>query len=103
MPDELKRFVQRALGCHDDEVFLVDGMLALNELSQLSRFDRPDLEFVPYNPRFPERIRDKAGAGFPAFRRKAWTFHLRKNRSAVVVRFLSQPAAVPAVAASTQP
>src|SRR6201747_1976290 len=49
-PEELRAFVQRALPASDDEVLLVHGILAMNEVSQLSRLDRPDLEFVPFVP-----------------------------------------------------
>ena len=102
MPDGLRRFITGHLDLDDSEVVIIESLMGLSDLGKLILPERPDLQFKPYIPRFPERIRDHGGDCFAAIREKDLIVHHPFESFDAVVQFLRQAAADPDVVAIKQ-
>ncbi len=102
MSDELRTLVIEALGAHEEDSFILDGLLGLADIKELIVDERPDLQFKPYDVRFPERIRDFGGDCFAAIRKKDFVVHHPYESFDAVVQFVRQAARDPEVVAIKQ-
>ena len=101
-PDHLQALIADRIGATKNDVVIINGILGLSQTSQLIPNDRMDLQFSPFEPRFPERIREHGGDCFAAIRKKDILVHHPYESFDVVVQFLKQAANDPDVIAIKQ-
>jgi polyphosphate kinase len=99
---QAEQLLRDQLGLEQATVTKTAGMLGLNGLAEIVAEDRPDLKFAPYSPRYPERILEHDGDCFAAIREKDIVIHHPYETFEVVVDFLLQAAADPAVVSIKQ-
>ncbi|WP_323763125.1 RNA degradosome polyphosphate kinase [Maricaulis sp.] len=102
MSPALRDLIVMHMHAGPQDIVPVDGLLGLAQVGQLIPDDRSDLSFKPYEPRYPERIRDHGGNCFSAIREKDIIVHHPYESFDVVVEFLRQAAADPDVVAIKQ-
>lgn len=101
-PEKLKSVVMAELGVRPQDVIEIDGMIGIDDLSELVTDARPDLLWPQFTPRIPERVTDHDGDMFAAIRQKDMLLHHPYETFDMVVRFLAQAARDPDVVAIKQ-
>jgi polyphosphate kinase len=99
---EAEELLRAQLGLEEALVTKTGGLLGISSLGEVVSEDRPDLKFAPYAPRYPERILEHDGDCFAAIREKDIVIHHPYESFEVVVDFLRQAAADPAVVSIKQ-
>jgi polyphosphate kinase len=101
-PEKLMKVIMSELGVDMNEVIEINGMIGVDDLSELVFDSRPDLLWPNFTPRVPERVTDHEGDMLAAVRSKDMLLHHPYETFDMVVRFLQQAARDPQVVAIKQ-
>ncbi|WP_299309249.1 RNA degradosome polyphosphate kinase [uncultured Croceicoccus sp.] len=99
---EAETLLREQLGLDNAIVKKTDGLIGIDQLSDIVGEDRPDLKFEAYSPRYPERVLEHDGDCFAAIREKDIIIHHPYESFEVVIDFLRQAARDPDVVAIKQ-
>jgi polyphosphate kinase len=99
---KLRELLTEHVEVDEDDVYMREGILGLGDFRQIIVSERPDLLFKPFEPRYPERVRDFSGDVFAAIRAKDFVVHHPYESFDVVVQFLNQAARDDSVVAIKQ-
>lgn len=102
IPPALKDVLIDGFECWNEEILDSSSFLGMATLSSLITRYRPHLLHAPFQPRFPERIRDYDGDCFAAIAAKDILVHHPYEEFDVVIQFLEQAALDPDVVAIKQ-
>jgi len=102
MPNEIREFLAAQLDVTPEKMTIRSGILRLADINQLIVPDFPELLYPPYEPRFPERIREFNGDCFAAIGHKDILVHHPYESFDVVLQFIRQAASDPQVVAIKQ-
>lgn len=101
MPEELKEWLADNLRVGTGSVYAVPEPIGLADLSDLTKFDRPDLLYSPIAPRYPQELRG-AGSVFSAIRQGDILLYHPYESFSPFVDFVRAAAADPNVLAIKQ-
>jgi polyphosphate kinase len=98
MSDEMAGYLMESIGIAPDDVYLVDGPLNIQDLSQLCGLERPDLKFQPLRTTLPAPIA-KGKSIFDEIRNQDVLLHHPYTDYSSVTRFIRDAANDPNVLA----
>ncbi len=101
-PENLQNMIFGALHVHKGEVIEVDGILGLEDLSEICVMGPEALCWPSNEPRVPERVKDFDQDVFAAIRQKDMLLHHPYESFDIVINFLWQAARDPYVVAIKQ-